>query len=352
MRSNILDQPLFRLVVPSFYGLMMYILILLINNNLQSLTEAIFTYELMLCVVLAYFISEPVRLVIIQFEKRLGENLKKSGSLLAMIGTNFLVGGAITFLISYLYFTEIEGANYFSTFQTVLLKLVIIYALSSVFYSLFFLSIYFLSVKNESELKKEDLKRQNLEHQLEIFNNEINPDLLFQSLETLITLIHHNQDSAEDFVDRLAMVYRAILDNRKKELIELKEELKSSKDLMYLFKERFPGQLELEIKNDEGINGAMVVPSSIPMLLDCIINGSIISTYQPMKITIDCGSEDGYLVIKHQENDKLSNSQYLNNRRKNLHEAYAYFTDCPVIEIKAYGDAFIKLPLLSLNQDL
>ena len=218
---------------------MIYILILLINNNLQSLTEAIFTHELMLCVVLAYFISESVRLVIIQFEKRLGENLKKSGSLFAMIGTSFLVGGAITFLISYLYFTEIEGANYFSTFRTVLLKLVIIYALSAVFYSLFFLSIYFLSIKNESELKKEDLKRQNLEHQLEIFNNEINPDLLFQSLETLITLIHYNQDSAEDFVDRLAMVYRAILNNRKKELIELKDELKSSKDLMYLFNERY-----------------------------------------------------------------------------------------------------------------
>ena len=89
MRSNILDQPLFRLVLPSFYGLMIYILILLINNNLQSLTEAIFTHELMLCVVLAYFISESVRLVIIQFEKRLVENLKKSGSLFAMIGAVF-----------------------------------------------------------------------------------------------------------------------------------------------------------------------------------------------------------------------------------------------------------------------
>lgn len=349
MRSNILDQPLFRLVVPTFYGLMMYILILLINNNLQSLTEAIITNELAICIVLAYFISEPVRLVIIQFEKRLGEELKKTGSLFTMIGVNFLVGATTTFVITYLYFTQFEGASYFSTFQSVLMKLVVIYALSAIFYTIFFLSIFFLSVKNETELKKEDLKRQNLEHQLEIFNNEINPDLLFQSLETLITLIHHNQDTAEDFVDRLAMVYRSILDNRKKELIELKDELKASKDLMYLFQERYPDQIEFEVKNDEEIKGAMVVPSSIPMVLDCIINGSIISTYQPMKITIDCAADDGYLVIKHKENDKLSNSEYLKKRRKNLHEAYAYFTDNPVIEIKAYGDAFVKLPLLSLN---
>lgn len=349
MKSNILDQPLFRLVVPTFYGLMMYILILLINNNLEYLTEAIITNELALCVVLAYFISEPVRLVIILFEKRLGDALKKSASLFTMVGVNFLVGALTSFIITYLYFTQFEGASYFSTFQTVLIKLVIIYALSAIFYTLFFLSIYFLSVKNESELKKEDLKRQNLEHQLEIFNNEINPDLLFQSLETLITLIHHNQDTAEDFVDRLAMVYRSILDNRKKELIPLYDELKASKDLMYLFNERYPEQLVFEVINDEDIDGAMVVPSSISMVLDCIINGSIISTYQPLKITLDCAADEGYLVIQHKENDKLSNSLYLKNRRKNLHEAYAFFTDNPVIEIKAYGDAFVKIPLLSLN---
>ena len=70
-----------------------------------------------------------------------------------------------------------------------------------------------------------------------------------------------------------------------------------------------------------------------------------------MNITIDCAAEDGYVVIKHRENDKLSDSQYLNNRRKNLHEAYAYFTDDPVIEIKAYGDAFVKLPLLKPELD-
>jgi len=349
MKSNILDQPLFRLLVPPFYGLMMYILILLVNNSLYSLTESVFTSELLLCVVLAYLISEPIRLVIIIFEKRLGEELKKAGSLLAMISTNLLVGGAIVFGAGYLYFTEIEELIYFSTFQSTLLTLVVVYALSAIFYTIFFLSVYFLSVKNETELKKEDLKRENLEHQVEIFNNQINPDLLFQSLETLISLVHHNLDEAEDFVDRLAQFYRAILDNRKKELIPLNEELKSCKDLIFLFKARYPGQLDLNIVLENKANQVMVVPSALSMTLDCIINGSIISQYQPMNITVDCEGEVGYLVISHKENEKLSNSRYIKNCRKNLHEAYAYFTDQPVIEIKAYGDAFVKIPLISLT---
>lgn len=350
MKSNILDQPLFRLIVPSFYGLMMYILILLINNSLASLTDTVFTSELLLCVVLAYLISEPIRLVIILFERQLGEELKKATSLFFMIGTNLLVGAAVVFVAGYVYFTQIEGASYFSYFQAILIKLVVIYGLSAVFYTLFFLSIYFLSVKNETELKKEDLKRQNLEHQLEIFNNQINPDLLFQSLETLISLVHHNLDEAEDFVDKLAQFYRVILDNRKKELVPLSEELKACKDLIYLFKARFPNQVELVVKQENKAKEIMVVPSALSMVLDCIINGSIISPYQPMKITLDCEGEEGYLVIQHNENTKLSHSRFIKNCRKNLHEAYAYFTDQPVIEIKAYGDAFVKIPQISLNE--
>lgn len=349
MKSNILDQPLFRLIVPSFYGLMMYILILLVNNSLESLTATVFTSELLLCVILAYLISEPIRLLIILFERRIGEELRRAASLLLMLSTNLLVGGAIVFGAGYLYFTQIEEFSYFSTFQSTLLTLVVVYALSAVFYTIFFLSVYFLSVKNETELKREDLKRENLEHQVEIFNNQINPDLLFQSLETLISLVHHNLDEAEDFVDKLAQFYRSILDNRKKELIPLSDELGACKDLIFLFQSRFPDQIELKILQEAKAKEVMVVPSSLSMTLDCIVNGSIISQYQPMQITLDCHGEQDYLVIKHKENEKLSNSRFIKNCRKNLHEAYAYFTDQPVIEIKAYGDAFVKIPLISLN---
>ena len=138
-----------------------------------------------------------------------------------------------------------------------------------------------MTIKNESELKKEDLKRQYLEHQLEIFNNEINPDLLFQSLETLISLVHHNLDTAEDFVDRLALVYRYILDNRKKELVSVDEEIRTSKNLVYLFKEKFPEQLYFELKNENRAKGKMLVPSTLSV---------IVGLSNPMEVSSPLGS--------------------------------------------------------------
>lgn len=316
------------------------------------LNETVFTNELLLCIVLAYLVAECVRIVIILFEKRTGEDMRKSVNILSLFLASLLVGAAVTFIATYGYFRWVEGYSYYSLFSSVLYKITTIYGVSAMLYTLFFLSIHLLSIKNESELKKEDLKRQNLEHQLEIFNNEINPDLLFQSLETLISLVHHNLDAAEDFVDRLALVYRYILDNRKKEVVLLEDELRAAKNLIYLFKEKFPEQVDFQVKNEQACTRKYLVPNTIPMVLDCMINGSIISPWQPMHIAVDCDGEDGYVVIQHKENDKLSNNKYIKNRYQNLHEAFSFFTDKPVIQIKAYGDVFIKLPLLDIKDNL
>ena len=214
-----------------------------------------FNRELLICVVLAYLISEPIRFVIVLFLRKYQEELRKPAKIGFLLITNLVIGSLIIFLAAYSYFRFVEGANYFSTFQTPLINLTVVFGVSALLYSLFFLSLFLLTIKNESELKKEDLKRQYLEHQLEIFNNEINPDLLFQSLETLISLVHHNLDTAEDFVDRLALVYRYILDNRKKELVSVDEEIRASKNLVYLFKEKFPEQLYFELKNENRAKG-------------------------------------------------------------------------------------------------
>lgn len=349
MNKNLLHQPIFRLIVPPIYGMMMYFLILLINNSLDLLSETMFTRELLVCVVLAYLVSEPIRLVILVFLSRYNDELRKPTNIGFLLITNLIIGSIIIFLAAYAYFRFVEGANYFSTFQTPLINLTVVFGVSALLYSLFFLSLFLLTIKNESVLKKEDLKRQNLEHQLEIFNNEINPDLLFQSLETLISLVHHNLHTAEDFVDRLALVYRYILDNRKKELVTVDEEIRASKNLIYLFKEKFPKQLNYELKNQDKVTGKMLVPNTLSIALDCLINGSIISPWQPLNITVDFGAEDGYMVIQHKENDKLSNNKYIKNRYKKLHEAFSFFTDQPVIQLKAYGEAYIKVPLLDLN---
>jgi histidine kinase len=349
MKKNLLHQPIFRITVPPVYGLMMYLLILSVTNSLIAISDTMLTEELLLCVLLAYLVSESIRFTTYLIENKFDQDLKKVFNIVTVFVINAIVGTGLVFIAVYLYFTEYINLSSISSFRMELTSLVITFGISGLLYTLFYLSIYFLTSKNETEIKQEDLKRQNLEHQLEIFNNEINPDLLFQSLETLISLVHDNLDAAEDFVDRLSLTYRYILENRKRELVNLEEELKAASNLFHLFNEKYPGQLSFKIKDIKTSYRKLMVPNSIPILLDCIINGSIISSRQPVKIIVEYEAEEDYLVVQYSQNDKLSVQQSILKRKERLHEAYAYFSDRPVIEIKAYGDVFIKLPLLNIN---
>ena len=263
--------------------------------------------------------------------------------------TNLIIGSLTIFLVVYLYFIYVEGYTYFSNFSSILINLTVIFGLSALLYSLFFLSLFLLTIKNDSELKKEDLKKQNLAHQLEIFNNEINPDLLFQSLETLIPLVHHDPSTAENFVDRLATVYRYILDNRKKELVSVEEEIQASKNLIYLFKGKYPEQINYELKNEKQAQGKMLVANTLGTVLDYLINGSIISPLQPLGITVDFCAEKKYMSIQYKENAKLSSKKYIKNRYQKLHHAFSFFTDRPITHIKDNGVSYFKVPLLDLN---
>ena len=92
-----------------------------------------------------------------------------------------------------------------------------------------------------------------------------------------------------------------------------------------------------------------MVPSALPTMLDCIVNNSIINMHRPLHVTIDAAGEEGYLVIQYTDNQRLSQNKFIKKRCKRVHEAFAFFSDRPVIEIKAYGNGFVKLPLLDLN---
>ena len=110
---------------PPVYGMMMYFLILLINNDLEQLTETMFNRELLICVVLAYLISEPIRFVIVLFLRKYQEELRKPAKIGFLLITNLVIGSLIIFLAAYSYFRFVEGANYF-TFQTPLINLTVV----------------------------------------------------------------------------------------------------------------------------------------------------------------------------------------------------------------------------------
>jgi hypothetical protein len=91
---------------------------------------------------------------------------------------------------------------------------------------LMFGAAVFIFIQWQDALKREQkLREESLVFQNETLKNQVNPHFLFNSLNTLSSLINSNPDAAERFVGKLSSIYRYILENSRKDKISLLEEL-------------------------------------------------------------------------------------------------------------------------------
>ncbi|MDX5346182.1 MAG: histidine kinase, partial [Hymenobacteraceae bacterium] len=77
-------------------------------------------------------------------------------------------------------------------------------------------STYFFEQWKKTLLEGEKLKRENLQSQYEMLKSQVNPHFLFNSLNTLITIIPEDDQLAVEFTQKLSNVYRYLLQNKNK----------------------------------------------------------------------------------------------------------------------------------------
>jgi len=346
MKKAFINNVIFRIVWPVFYGAMIYLIILLVFDNIGQLTENFFSHELWFCIVLSYLFFESIRLEITQLPGF--ESLKSRiwlwvgiQNLISIFVSAVIISGTLS-----IYFIAYVGYS-FGTFDTELVTFNSIFGVTAILYNMMFFGIYFLNVRNEALLNKENTSRKNLEFQIQAFNSDINPRFLYSCLETLITLLHKKGREAEKYVHHLSSIYRYILQNKHNELATLKSEIESLNDLIYLFNGRFNGRLTLDTQVDEDYRDKQLITGTLSAIVEDIVNNTIVSESQPLHISCSVEEEDNYFVIKNRMNDRLLIDELSRKRSDNLKEAYSYFTSQPFFQVKAHNESFVKIPLIS-----
>jgi sensor histidine kinase YesM len=349
MQQNFPDTRLFRLLCPPLYGLLVYVMVLLIFDNISHLQENFFSFEALLCILLTYLFNETMRLVV-QVIGRISDKTESAIRLETRIGLQLLLSAcasvAVTSLVVSAYFTGLLG---FSTYMVELLAFNAIFLVTTLFYNLLYFSIFYLNERNRVRLVQEDQFRQTLEHQFELFRHELNPSLLYQSLETLISLVHDDPEQAETYSDQLASVYRYLLESRKHDLVLVSEELEALQHLLFILNERYDGHLHLEVSLEAPLHESFVVPGTLHALLECVTASAIVSRRQPLRLFIE-NDGDEYLLIRFRLNERLAPEHTTRQCLEKIQEAYRYFTDEPIVELKAYEEGIIKIPILQVEE--
>ncbi|OFY50812.1 MAG: hypothetical protein A2W85_18675 [Bacteroidetes bacterium GWF2_41_31] len=206
------------------------------------------------------------------------------------------------------------------------------------------LSVFLLNKWRFSLAELERFKKENAEYRFELLRSQLNPHFLFNSLNTLSSLIYENQENAGHFVRELADVYRYILENRDKELILLSNELEFAKSYINLVQLRFDKNLEVILDLQHNNPGFRIAPLTIQLLIENAIKHNVISRKNPLQI--DIFIEDKMLVVKNSILLKHTKEFSTELGLKNISNRYGFLTD-RTIEIFNSGENFVvKIPLI------
>jgi sensor histidine kinase YesM len=344
MKRYFIHHPVFRIVAPLIYGVLVYLLVLMINNAVGQINDLFNSMELYVCIGLTYVSFESIRILIVLLTKY---NAGKSHALhlaIQFVTTTFISVGIIMIILS-AYFERVIG---FGMTDTQFMIFTGIYSITGLIYNLLYLSDYYLQKENTLKLQAETQHKEILEMEMAEFQHDINPELLYESLENLIGIMYRDVDKADDYIDSLASAYRYVLTNRAHELIEVRDEIDAGKNLIQLLNEKYFGQLQFESTIDVEDLDRKLIPGSLPLLLESIVRNSIVTRFE--SFTIACYIEDDYLVIQSKLNDRLTTYPGSDLAFARLQKSYSLYTDLPLIKVKAYQENYVKLPILQVEE--
>ncbi len=206
-------------------------------------------------------------------------------------------------------------------------------------------SIYMYHRWKESLNEAERLKREFVQAQLDGLKSQVNPHFLFNSLNTLVYIIPEDPDKAVEFVQKLAKVYRYILEIQERRLIPLWEEMEFLESFMFLHKERFCDNLRLSIDIPKADRNYLIVPLSLQLLFENAIKHNIISREKPLSISlkIEAGKR---LVIRNTLQLRSNPEPGTKTGLANIKNRYEYFSDQPVLVEQTEQEFIVSLPLI------
>lgn len=211
---------------------------------------------------------------------------------------------------------------------------------------------YFLRELRHSQVEAEQLKKISLQAQFQSLKDQVNPHFLFNNLNVLAALLYQDANQAAEFLQQLSKVYRYVLQNQEKELVEVAAELEFMESYAYLLRARFRGSLRIDIAVPDTLRSRYTVPVALQMLLENALKHNVSSRNRPLLIEVFATPDHAQLVVRNTLQPKLAVEPSTNLGLENIRRRYGFVSARPV-EVERNADSFtVRLPLLEVGEEV
>ena len=207
--------------------------------------------------------SMPIKHILIEF------------LLILLFLSLYIVSGAF-------FLSQKNGDSIVITFQghnvEIIFTFLITFLITTIHEAVFFYKQWKLNFSKSIRLEKD-----NIEAEYAALKAQVNPHFLFNSLNSLISLLENNP-KAEQYVQNLSDYLRYVLLSNSRELVSLNEELENLEKFFHLQKIRFNENLHVDIQIKPDSLTLQIPPLAMQMLVDNCIKHNVIASNHPLKI--------------------------------------------------------------------
>lgn len=184
--------------------------------------------------------------------------------------------------------------------------------------------------KTKIEIENAQLRFKNSEALIQQLKQQIHPHFLFNSLNTLKSLINKSPDIAEDYLIRLSDFLRASVSAGNDNIVKVKDELKMCLDYLEMQKIRYSEALQFSIDIPEEINLTGFVPVfSLQQLSENAIKHNALTNESPLQIQIKY--EESRITVTNNLQPKLTTEDTTGSGLINLAERYRIISGSEII---------------------
>jgi two-component system, LytTR family, sensor kinase len=304
----------------------------------RSISDTRFWLALLLSTLMTFIIWEGNRRIILWLRRFVSWERSPYARLIEQASLT-VIFTVVTVLMLYLLFIPVLGLPPSGLGNTLLASVSL-----TIFFNAVYESLYFTSRWRYAFMRAEVLKRENLHSQFESMKNRVNPRFLFNSLNTLSSLIDRDRQRAVEFVQDMARVYRYTLQSKEWPLVMLKKELGFLEIYIHLLKERFGNSLDIDIEIPDDAMTASIPPLTLQFLIENAIRHNEASLQHPLHIHL--AVKDAELHVSNNLQRKAEAQRSPRMGVEEIQARYRIFTE-KKIRIQEDKDYFrIELPLL------
>jgi sensor histidine kinase YesM len=194
------------------------------------------------------------------------------------------------------------------------------------------------------QMDNEMLLKTNAETRYEVLKNQVNPHFLFNSFNTLSSLIQNNQDKAVDYVNNMSDVFRYVLESSKKEQVTVDEEIRYLQAYIQMLKGRFGEKLQFKVEIAPDFLQFLLPPMAMQILVENAVKHNVVSQKQPLRIRIF--TEGPLLTVSNTIQEKKIKEPSTGLGLFNLNQRCKYLSDNELMVKRTEQVFLVTIPLM------